>query len=973
MLWMMCLLLQWVAGEPAAGDAVVDGSVFFDREIHPLLEKHCYKCHGDEKVQGGLVLTQRAGLLAGGTRGAGIDLADPAKSLVLQMLTYQDSDHEMPPRGKLAEAEIAKLTEWVALGAPYNPAREYPAKVAHGLQIDQQARSWWAYQPIKAPPLPTPADPEWATHPVDAFVGTGLAKAGLTPNPPAPRAVLLRRLHYDLTGLPPSLDEVRAFEQDPAPEAWEKRVDELMARPQFGEKWARFWLDLVRYAESNGFERDSEKPEIWRYRDYVVGAFNANKPYDRFVLEQLAGDELDDRDFESLVATGYHRLMQWDDEPADRIQHFYDVLDDNVSVTSQTFLGTTMGCARCHDHKGDPIRQVDYARFAAFFHGLSPIEKQGNLLTWTEGDEAATVRSVREKKLAEIESQIATFEQPAKPKLAVAGLLAQPGAGAAALVSHAGRQAHAWRHRFDDPGEGWFEIGHDDSGWPLGAGGFGRPGVLGVAVRSEWNTAAIWLRTDFRLTEIPAAVALLLQHDDDVEVYLNNQRIHAASGALADYQVIQLSDEARGALQTGKNVLAIKCVRTGGSQYLDAGLYTGTPGNESVESWVRRNRKEAAEMLGGKDVNSYLRALGERSRLAAIKPGVAINGATEPSPKPRPMHVHLRGNAHALGDPVEPGFPLVLVPGEDAATAVVPASYQQHRTSGRRRVLAEWMVAPDNPLTARVMANRIWQMCFGRGLVPTANDFGRLGEAPVHPELLDWLAAEFKRSGWDIKRLQRLILTSRTYQMSSAPAVAAQQADPLNTHWWRHDMRRLTAEEIRDSMLLLSGQLNPTAGGPPVYPPLPDEVLATASNRAAAWGKSSPEDQVRRSLYVKVKRSLRLPILVDHDSPDTDMSCATRFNTTVPTQALGMLNSGFVNEQAAILARRLRGQTGDDPQAAIRTAIEWALTRPARPEETAACVELLQRLQNEAGLAADDALVRLCLVILNLNEFVWLD
>jgi cytochrome c553 len=970
--WLLSTATVPAAAVPAADAGHTGQAAYFDQEIHPLLEKHCFKCHGDEKVEGGLVMTMRDGLLAGGKRGPALDLANPADSLLLQMLSYKDARHEMPPRGKLPDAEIAKLAGWVAMGAPYNPDREYAARASHSPVIDDEARAWWAYRPVATASPPAVADPAWAAHPVDAFVRGGLDAAGLAPNPPAPRAALLRRLHYDLTGLPPTLDEVREFETDAAPDAWEKRVDELLARPQFGEKWARFWLDLVRYAETNGFERDAEKPVIWRYRDYVVRAFNSNKPYDRFIREQLAGDELADRDFDALVATGYHRLMQWDDEPADALQHFYDVLDDNVATTAQVFLGTTMGCARCHDHKGDPIRQVDYARFAAFFHGLAPQRREGTLVAWNEGHEAAEALARRQGGLAEAAAAVAAIESAIVPRLVDAGVLAgtKP---ALALVPHAVREPHRWRHRFEDPGPAWFEIGHDDSAWPLAPGGFGRRGTPGAVVGTDWHGEAIWLRADFRLTEIPADLVLVVHHDEDVEVYLNNLRIHEAKGYQRDYQVIPLPPAARAALQTGKNVLAVKCRQSGGGQYIDAGLYTGPPDGGTPASWVRANRARAGEILGSRDTARFLRALDEHARLQAERPGVAVYAATETGPEPAPLHVHLRGNPHAPGEQVEPGFPLVLVPGEAAAAAVIPDGYRARGTSGRRRVLAEWIAGPANPLTARVMANRIWQMCFGRGLVPTPNDFGRLGEAPTHPELLDWLAAEFIRSGWDVKHLQRLILTSRSYRMSAAPREQAVASDPLNTRYWRHDMRRLGAEEIRDSMLLVSGQLNLAAGGPPVYPPLPEEVLATASNRGSAWGRSPPADQVRRSLYVKVKRSLRLPVLVDHDAPDPDMSCAARFNTTVPTQALGMLNSAFVNDQAAAFAARVRARSGDEPAAFARAALALALARPPTGDEVAACLDLERRLRDEAGLAAAAALDRLCLVILNLNEFVWLD
>ena len=352
--------------------------------------------------------------------------------------------------------------------------------------------------------------------------------------------------------------------------------------------------------------------------------------------------------------------------------------------------------------------------------------------------------------------------------------------------------------------------------------------------------------------------------------------------------------------------------------------------------------------------------------------GINAHIVTEPGKDAQQLHVHMRGSAHVKGDPVEPKFPAVMTP-EGTGAVTVPDEYKKNNTSGRRRVLAEWIADPKNPVTTRVIANRLWQHHFGRGISGLTSDFGTLGLKPTHPALLDWLAAEVVRQGWSLKKMHKRIMTSRAYQMSSAPNTQNLSKDPENNYVWRFNMRRMTAEEIRDTILAVSGNLNLKMGGAPIYPPLPQEVLATASRPGAAWGKSSPEESARRSIYVKVKRSLRMPILVDHDIADTDNACAVRFSTTVPTQALGMLNSRFLNDQAAVFAAKAKEMAGDNPVDQVKWCFERALSRPLADEEAAECARLYKKLQDEFSLTPEQAMQRICLVILNLNEFVYLD
>ena len=965
-----------------------DSVKYYRDRVFPILEEHCFKCHGaEDKLKGNFRITSREGLLRGGDLGPGIDLADPLRSVVLDMVNYANEDYQMPPKAKLPEGEIAILTAWIVdHGAAYDPALEIEGSAdegRRGFSISEEDRQWWSYQPVRKPDLPEVSDPDWVINGIDHFILSGLDKADLKANPEAEPATLARRLHYDLTGLPPTLEEVRNFEaawdQDPDT-AWSALIDELLDRPQYGEKWGRHWLDIVRYAESNGFERDNPKPEIWRYRDYVINALNEDKPYDQFIIEQLAGDEIETPTFESLAATGYHRLMQWDDEPADRKQHVYDVLADNVLVTSEAFLGMTLGCARCHDHKIDPISQKDYYSFMAFFHGVTHYATPGTIVPWASEEEKAAFEKERSRKLAELEKTAEKLKTEVTGFLDREGLLAKVGeAKPKTFVEDARNGGADWEFTTSQPTPDWFEVGFRDKSWVKAKSGFGMKGTPNATIRTQWSTPEIWMRTSFGLQTLPKALVLELHHDEDVEIYLNGQLVYEATGHLRDYETIRLPESALDFLQTGRNVIAVHCKQTTGGQYIDLALRTGIPQGFDVTDILdgRRggNLKGRLREEFGRDVMAEWKGLQKQILdTRAKKAGTPINAVTEAGPNPAPLQVHLRGSAHAPGDPVVPAFPSVLSGGNDPGPAQFePLEFDDRKTSGRRLALARWIASPENPLTSRVIMNRLWQHHFGRGIAPSTNDLGQLGEAPTHPELLTWLAAELINRGWSLKEMHRLILQSRTYRMSSAPNEANLAVDPSNDHFWRFDMRRLTAEELRDTILAISGKLNLESGGPWVFPPLPPEVLATASRPGKGWPISSNEsDHYRRSIYIHVKRSLRHQMLADFDQADTDTPCAVRFATTVPTQALAMLNSGFVNEQAAVLAEKLRTMD-DDPEQQVRTGLALTFQREPTEDEVRQCLNFMESLKSESGLDDSAALDRFALLALNLNELIYLD
>ncbi|MDC0143341.1 PSD1 and planctomycete cytochrome C domain-containing protein [Verrucomicrobia bacterium] len=955
---------------------------FFDQKVYAILKDNCFKCHGGEKkLKGQFRLTSREGLLAGGEIGPAINLKEPQKSLLLDMLSYRDGDHEMPPKAKLPQAQIDILTQWVKLGAPFNPKLEIAGNdVPHKLpntQINARTKAYWAYQKIEHPPTPKVANDDWGRSAIDAFVFDRLARNKLTPNGPADRRQLIRRAYYDLIGLPPSPEEVATFIKDSSPNAFGKVIDRLLAMPQYGEKWGRHWLDLVRFAETNGYERDSKKDLIWKYRDYVIRAFNEDKPYDRFIMEQIAGDELPDKTGDSITATGFYRLGIWDDEPADRPLARYDYLDDILRTASETFLGMTVGCARCHDHKIDPIPQKDYYSLLSFFSDISPHGKgKTNHVPITGAKakaEMETKRAGQQKQIQHIRAKIDPIEEQLLDELAKKNPSLRDKApkdtkklnNPYALPDASRGKGQIWEYTFAKPGDNWFEIAFDDQSWEKDWSGFGTRGTPGSHVRTEWRTSDIWLRKDFRLVEIPGKLVLRIHHDEDAQVYMNGKLVKTLTGHSNRYIDMDITEASLDVLQTGRNTIAIHCKQTTGGQYIDAGLlvdYNITP----VPLLARLHGKA---ILGDVKLAEYNQLHQQLTTLEQQKLEVKEEFAMAVGERGRQKTwVLKRGNPQLQGEEVVPAFPQILGTSE----VKIPEGYDTGKTSGKRRVLADWIASKNNPMTAKVMANRLWQHHFGRGIVRSSNNFGHIGDQPTHPELLNWLAAELVDGGWKLKRMHKLIMMSRTYQMASSGNQAALAADPNNDFFWRFDMRRLAAEEIRDSILTLTGELNLKMTGPSIYTEIPAEVAKTASRPGAAWGRSSKEDAVRRSVYIFVKRSLHEPFLASFDWADTDNTCDVRFVTTVPTQTLTMMNSKFLNDSAEKLAARLEKEQPNDTSAQVIRAITLATSRPATKEDVADGLKLIEHFTKN-GIDRNKALQRFCLLVLNLNEFVYLD
>jgi mono/diheme cytochrome c family protein len=927
--------------------------VDFGREVQPLLAKRCFSCHGPDQAKGGLRLNRRESALAELDSGAhGIVPGKVDQSEIIRRITSTDEAERMPPEGAaISAAQADLLRRWIAQGAKWE--------------------DHWAFQPVQAREPPGVTNSAWVRNPIDSFILSRLEENGLTPVPPADKIALLRRAYYDLTGLPPTPAEVDAFIADRSPDAYEKVLDRLLASPRYGERWARHWLDAVRFAETNSFERDGHKPHAWRYRDYVIRAFNEDKPYDQFIREQLAGDELPEVTSDSIIATGYYRLGLWDDEPADRLLAKFDTLDDLVSTTSQVFLGATLNCARCHDHKIDPFPQRDYYGMVAFFHGIKPMTNSGpNIETplfETPASRKAYEAQVRDldARRNEVQAQITALEDSFRTLYENA----QSGTSKVATAD-AGLDDLEFRYYRDT----WNRLPDFDNLKPETVGKL--PAQLFDISPSTRNTAFGFVFTGMLKVPRAGEYTFTLDSDDGSRLIVEGQKIVEHDGIHGEGQpkqgVVQLKQgrvPVRLEYFQRANGLGLTVAWSGPgfvAKSLSARGETGKP----APNFSELIKSQGEKILGAEQFSKYTQLVAKLDVLK--KETVPVEYAlsvTENGTKPPETFTLLRGNPHVPGVKVEPAFPVVL----SDAKPVFPPLAEDAKTSGRRIVLANWIASPDNRLTTRVMMNRLWQHHFGRGIVRSPNNFGQLGDRPTHPELLDWLAREFVAGGWRLKTAHKLIMTSNAYRMSSRSEKQAYEKDPTNDLFWRYDMRRLSAEEIRDSIHAVNGRLNLKMYGPGIYPEISAEVLAGQSRPGEGWGKSSAEEQARRSIYIHVKRSLITPLLSDFDFPDTDGSCAARFATTQPTQALGMLNGDFARIQAAEFAARLRREAGDDAAAQVRLALRLALCRPTEESHVQRGLALLKSLQEKHQLSADKALEYYCLTVLNLNEFVYLD
>jgi hypothetical protein len=873
-----------------------------DKQAFSILKQKCLQCHGEAVQMSGLDLRTREAMLKGGGSGPAIVPGDAeASRLYRRIAGLEKPAMPMAPAPPLTEQEVSLIKSWIDRGAksgatenvkpqaaaPYASKYKEPA-------ITAEDRKWWAFQKPVRRPIPKVADVRWRANPVDAFIKKYLDLQGLTPAPQADRNTLIRRAYLDLIGLPPKPEEVDQFVNDPSPRAYENLIERLLASPHYGERWGRFWLDVARYADSSGYEHDYSIANAWRYRDYVIKAFNQDKPYDRFLVEQLAGDELDDRDFDSLTATTFYRIgprVRYREK--DNPYYRYEYLDDTIRTTFQGFMGLSVNCARCHDHKFDPVTRMDYYRTMAMFFGYVDYDHP-----LAPTDKVAEYERIKK----EVESQV----RPLMRKV---------------IEIEAPYRRAAFEKRLQK-----------------------FPEEIQIAVRTPEEK-----RTPGQ--KLLAAQIVSLDVDPDAA----NQNV----SALYSRQRIKVND----ADHTVRQKLLDQV------EELMKRMPVPLPVAEGVRDGDYRLTPDGAgdEPLPGK---------GNRFNYGVECCFLPQSGQPYQVP---PVYFAANGVDVAedqKSSVVEPGYLRML-----AGDAQPPVAHPPKTgiSSGRRRALAEWIASPDNPLTARVMVNRIWHWHFGRGIVPTPSNFGKMGVRPSHPELLDWLATEFIRQGWSIKQMHRLIMNSTTYKMASSYSqVTNLEKDPTNIYLWRFPLRRLEAEAIRDVILSASGQINLQAGGEPFFPAIPKSVRESYLQGKWVMTKEEPSSW-RRSIYAYWKRGLKYPMFEVHDQPDPNVTCEMRNTTTVPTQALTLLNNEFVLIQARHFAERVMHDAGGDPMKQVRAIYRIALSREPAQKEMDRFLYFLQKQRDYHSSRASGsdpilaALADLAHVMLNANEFVYIN
>ncbi len=850
----------------------------FAEKVKPLLDSRCVSCHGPDKVKGGLRLDSREAALKAGESGRpAVVPHQPAESLLLKAVMHSVRDLEMPPKDKLSSNDVAVLERWIRDGAPWPEAEAMAAGTPPSRLGERIGDAWsdprnpivrifggqrlglWSLKPVKPLEPPAVRNRRWARTPVDRFVLARLEAAGTSPAREADKRTLARRLFFDLTGLPPTPEQMQSFLADKRADAYEQLVDQLLASPRYGEHRARMWLDVIRYSDSNGFDWDEFRPKAWRFRDYVIRSFNLDKPFDQFIREQLAGDELLDgppktpAEQDALIATTYLRLGPQDNSAGafneqDRARAEW--MADLTETTGSAFLGLTMSCCRCHDHKFDPISQADHFRLRAFFEPVKYADE-------------TPLDLAQEQEVIRVHNQ--SIDERIKP----------------------------------------FVKQRDEI-------------LAGIKQRMR----------DERFARLTAEEKLLLS----------------------------TSKERR------TNDLKSKI--------------------EGIEKKVEPGDKEAKAALTGGEKARYDELAKEVAALKQLKREFALgllaadNAGNVPATK-----ILFQGDHKAPREAVEPGFISVL----DPNPAAIHAAANKNST-GRRFTLAEWIASPQNPLTARVLVNRVWQACFGEGLVATPNDLGLAGARPANPELLDWLAGEFVRGGWSMKRLHRLLVTSAVYRQRSGREAGVEAVVSRSVSGREHaegtdsldrsspisvrQPRRLSAEQLRDSVLAVSGLLANKAGGPPIWPDLPPEIaranpafLDDNAEKTKGWYPSPKPEQFVRSVYLIQKRTVRVPFLETFDLPENSTSCARRNESTVAPQALSMLNSPLAVEAARGFAARVKREAGESTGAQIRQAFALAFQRAPARDEMAACLRL----------AECRGLTEVCRALLNLNEFIYVD
>ncbi|WP_442510685.1 PSD1 and planctomycete cytochrome C domain-containing protein [Novipirellula sp. SH528] len=982
-------LVATIVGHTA--EPTADQLEFFEKEVRPLLAEHCYSCHSAsaKKLQAGLRVDTRAGMIAGGDSGASIEPGDPEASLFMEAVRYES--YEMPPKGKLNDDQIATFEKWIQLGAPW-PAEETPEAKAETPEFDLQQREneHWVWQPVQSPAPPTVQDASWPRAELDRFILSKLEENNLHPAEDADHAAILRRLYFDLIGLPPTPEQTAKFLSDTSPEALERCVDELLESPQFGERWGRHWLDLVRYAESRGHEFDDDALNAFQFRDYIIRAFNADVPYDQLVREHIAGDLLPQPRLnpetgynESVLGTGFWFLGEWVHSPVDIRKDEADRFDNMVDVMSKTFLGMTVSCARCHDHKFDAISTADYYSLTGFL-------------------QSSDYRQVRFESLQQnrhVAEQLAKVD--ASYRLRVTDLIRQHGGKLpeAAAIPSAISDLLVFDYQ-TLPYDQFMQDGFIFGDRPRHAGdAYLDASEAQPAIRFASHGSAIsdplWnglqslresgMQSRSKLTSLPRSgrtlrtptfeltgerVLCRVRGEGHVVVCVDSHRLIA--GPLHGETVQKIPPNATSLelnlsrylghrlhleftpardkqlevqwVIQGTNEQIKQAKSEGKSAFGDAGM---TDGLEASDVGAKEEFAEAAQQLAvaWADERELLRSQIMKQSYTAM---AMMDGSGEDA------EILIRGNSSKPGD-IEPRHFLTAVAGEGP---------MEIKSGSGRLELAAQINDPSNPLTSRVIVNRIWHHLMGRGIVPTTDDFGVLGQRPTHPELLDHLATRFRTDGQSIKEMIRYIALSRTYQMSSRVSPAAEDADPKNLLWHHRPPKRLEGETIRDSLLALSGRLDKTMFGEPV----PIQLTSFMDGRGRPKTSGPLDGNGRRSIYISVRRNFLSPFMLTFDTPVPFSTMGRRNVSNVPAQSLILMNDPFVVQQSKQWAERVI-QDHPATRDRIKRMYDEAFARQPTTQEIAVAEAYLASDHGDSEL---DAWADFAHALINTKEFVFL-
>ena len=883
---------------------------FFEREIRPLLHKHCYKCHSTEaeKLKGGLLLDSRQGWETGGDSGPAIVSGDVEGSLLLRAVSYEDADLQMPPKYKLADHERAALGKWVEAGAA-DPRDHQTEGKAKGVDL-VKGRGFWSFQPVTNQPVPkmNPAPSQGENlGAIDRFILARLAKESIERVDLARPETLLRRLYFDLIGLPPTPDQMDDFLANPSPEAYARLVDRLLGSPQFGETWGRHWLDVARFAESSGGGRSLMFKDAWRFRDYVINAFNDDKPFDQLIREQIAGDLMPagtrEEQNERFVATGFLALGPHNYELQDKELLRMEVVDEQIETVGRAFLGMTLGCARCHDHKFDPVPTDDYYALAGIFRSTQSLVP-GNVSGWVarELEPELTLKKAIERHAGETREANAALKVAKKELRKAEGISGETGVIVDDLQAE---KIGDWMESTSNKTYFGDNYIHDKGE------GKGQKKVIFTAELKEAGEYEVrfgYTTGTNRAREAPVTI----EHANGQTTIRINQR---------EKPPINDNFKIMGRFQfnAGKAVVSVSNANTRDVVIADAVVFV--PVEELKKDSVPRQR--LAKLRGEVDrLVMRVDAL-KKTKSTNLPKAMSVQDEKETGD----WHVHIRGEIRNKGAVVPRGFLQAASKTKTVAQPTIAAG-----RSGRLE-LAEWVASSDNPLTSRVMVNRIWHHLIGNGLVRTTDNFGMMGEMPSHAALLDWLAHQFVVDQWSVKKMIRRIVMSRTYRLASTGESIGRTIDPENRLIWRANRKRLTAEAIRDSILSVSGQLSMQQGGPTIR-----------KFSQYDWGYEF--DTVRRSVYVPLFRNTLLELFELFDIANPNVSTGRRSETTLPTQALYMMNSPFVNAEAKRAGEHIAGLDAPDADR-VRLAYRLALGREPTADEAGLALEFVG--QTEAG------------------------